>query len=83
MISCMEIVLQNFSRTLVRNRNICKEDPCGIEKESFIFGQNVTNELAFDFETFFVCKKLLFFFNAKFWLIFGSLLLFIFFFNCL
>ena len=53
----------------------------GIEKESFTFGQNITNELALDFETFCVCKKLLFFFNAKFWLIFGSLLLFIFFFQ--
>ena len=32
----------------------------GIEKESFTFGQNVTNDLVFDFETFCVCKILFF-----------------------
>ena len=53
----------------------------GVEKESFTFEQNVTNELAFDFKTFCVCKKLVLFFNAKVWLIFGSLLLIIIFFH--
>ena len=42
-----------------------------VEKESIKFGQNVTNELAVDFKIFYVCKKQLRFFNAKFWLIFG------------
>ena len=55
----------------------------GVEKESFTFEQNVTNELAFDFKTFCVCKKLVLFFNAKVWLIFGSLLLIIIFFTCI
>ena len=38
----------------------------GIEKESFTFGQNVTNEVTVDFKTFCVCKKQLWFFNANF-----------------
>ena len=42
-----------------------------VEKETFTFGQNVTNELAVDFKTVCVCKKQLRLFNAKFWLIFG------------
>ena len=35
----------------------CPEKICRVEKESFTFGQNVTNELAVDFKTFCVYKK--------------------------
>ena len=47
------------------------EKICKVEKESFTFGQNVTNEVAVDFKTFCDGKKQLKFFNAKFWSIFG------------
>jgi len=49
----------------------CPEKIRRVEKETFTFGQNVTNELAVDFKTVRVCKKQLRLFNAKFWLIFG------------
>jgi len=49
----------------------CPEKIRRVEKETFTFGQNVTNELAVDFKTVCVCKKQLRLFNAKFWLIFG------------
>ena len=49
----------------------CPEKICRVEKETFIFGQNVTNELAVDFKIVCVSKKQLRLFNAKFWLIFG------------
>ena len=49
----------------------CPEKIRRVEKESFTFGQNVTNEVAVDFKTFFDGKKQLRFFNAKFWSIFG------------
>ena len=49
----------------------CPEKIRRVEKETFTFGQNVTNELAVDFKTVCVCKKQLSLFNAKFWLIFG------------
>ena len=39
----------------------CPEKIRRVEKKTFTFGQNVTNELAFDFETFYVCKKTTFF----------------------
>ena len=38
----------------------CPEKIRRVEKETFTFGQNVTNDLVFDFETFCVCKILLF-----------------------
>ena len=49
----------------------CPEKTRRVEKESFTFGQNVTNEVAVDFKTFCDVKKQLTFFNAKFWSIFG------------
>ena len=49
----------------------CPEKIRKVEKESFTFGQNISNEIAVDYKTFCVRKKQLRFFNAKFWLIFG------------
>ena len=35
----------------------CLEKICIVEKETFTFGQNVTNELAVDLKIVCVCKK--------------------------
>ena len=35
----------------------CPEKTCRVEKESFTFEQNVTNELAVDFKTFVFAKN--------------------------
>ena len=56
-------ILGTFCKSLhVRLLEIgtCSEKIRRVEKETFTFGQNVTNELVFDFETFCVCKIHLF-----------------------
>ena len=77
-----ENVLQKFSCMLVRNRNISKEDPWNWEWIVYIWIERY-ERIGVWLWNFLCLQNTPFFFNAKFWLIFGSLLLFIFFFNFL
>ena len=72
MISCMEMMEKFWERkVLLLQIETSPEKFRRVEKESIKFGQNITNELAFDIKTFCVRKKQHRFFNAKFWLIYG------------